>query len=129
MKILFFDGYCSMCNAIVDWGMRQDRSGQIKFAPLQGQAAQQYLKGSDYTQQIDTVVYYRDEKIFERSVAVLQFLNDLGGIWKVFIIFLLLPSGLRDFFYRFIAQNRYVFFKKRDTCRMPTPQEHERLLE
>jgi predicted DCC family thiol-disulfide oxidoreductase YuxK len=34
---------------------------------------------------------------------------------------LIIPAFLRDIVYRFIARNRYRWFGKRDTCRLPTP--------
>ena len=37
-----------------------------------------------------------------------------------------LPSPLRDPIYRWIARNRYRWFGKRDTCRVPTAEERER---
>jgi len=128
MKIVFFDGYCSLCNSLVDWLIKVDRSGELKFASLQGETAQTVLGQKDQTVDFDTVIYSRDGKTFERSTAVIQILSDMGDVWSLTKIFLVIPQTLRDFVYRLVANNRYRVFKKRETCRMPTPAERSRLL-
>lgn len=117
-----------MCNGLVDWGMRFDQSKQVKFASLQGNTAYQKLPQS-YLSLIETVVYLRDEEIHERSDAVLFFLKDLGGWPSAFFVLRFVPHFLRDFFYRLIAKNRYLLFKKLDSCRLPTEAEKQRLLD
>ncbi len=128
MKILFFDGYCTICNSLVDWGLAQDRTKQIKFASLQGETAKRLITDHANLVTPDTVVYFRDEKIYYKSDAVLFFLKDLNGPFSFVSSLFFLPRFLRDFFYSAVARNRYRFFKKRDTCRLPSPDESERLL-
>jgi len=36
---------------------------------------------------------------------------------------------VRDFFYDLIAKNRYALFGKRETCRLPTPEERALFVE
>ena len=40
----------------------------------------------------------------------------------------IVPRPIRDAVYRWIARNRYQWFGKRDTCRLPTLEERERFL-
>ena len=128
MKILFFDGFCSLCNGVVDWGLRHDFKGVVQFASLQGNTAQKFLNEKQRTE-IETVVYYRDGIIHERSDAVLYFLKDLGGFKASAFAFKVLPRFLRDFFYRLVAKNRYRFFPRRESCRLPSSAEKDRLLD
>lgn len=128
MKILFFDGFCSICNGVVDWSLKHDHRQIVQFASLQGKTAHQKLPQS-YLSSIETVIYLRNGKIYERSDAILFLLKDLGG-WTSFLSKLrIIPRSFRDFFYKIIARNRYIFFKKREVCRLPTPTEKERLLD
>ena len=129
MKILFFDGYCSLCNGFVNWGMKHDESRAIQFASLQGKHAEKYLGQTSYLTDLETVVYHRDGQIFDRSEAVLHFLVDLGGAYQVARILFLIPTAFRNFIYKLVAKNRYALFAKRDTCRLPTAEERERLLD
>ena len=129
MKILFFDGYCNLCNGLVDWVMKQDRRQTIQFASLQGKTAAEKLNLSSSKIDFDTVIYFKDQQTFERSNAILELLNDLGGFWKLFYIFKVIPVFVRDFIYNWVAKNRFRFFGRRETCRMPTPNEKARLLD
>lgn len=128
MKILFFDGYCSICNFFVDWGMSHDTDQKIVFASLQGETARQKLSDLDRQQDSETVIYLSDKNIYRRSEAILFFLKDIGGVWSMFFLFRMLPVFIRDFIYRRVARNRYRFFKRRHSCRIPTAAEKERLL-
>lgn len=128
MKIVFFDGYCSLCNALVDWLIKTDKSGALKFASLQGETARQLLGENHDPVEVDTVIYLRNGDRFERSTAILQILSDIGGAWAVARIFFLVPNFARDLIYKLIAKNRYRIMKKRASCRMPTEAERSRLL-
>lgn len=128
MKIVFFDGYCGLCNASVDALMRIDRTGVLKYASLQGQTAAEVLGKTTSTIDPETVIYLRDEEKFDQSTAIFQILSDIGGVWRVARVFLLVPKPIRDFIYRIIAKNRYHLMPKRDTCRAPRPAERDRLL-
>ncbi len=128
MKIVFFDGHCSLCNGLVDWLIRHDQRAQLTFASLQGQTARQTFHLELHQTDFDTLIYLRGTQRFERSTAVLSVLEDLGGAWKLVAVFYLVPRALRDVVYRFIARNRYRFFRRRDSCRVPTPDDAQRLL-
>lgn len=127
MRILFFDGYCTICNSFVDWGLKHDRTGQIQFASLQGETVKRLID-EKFLKNVDTVIYLRGEMIYQRSTAVLYFLKDTQSWLSFLIVFLIVPSFIRDFLYNLFAKWRYVLFQKRDTCRVPTSAEKERLL-
>ncbi len=108
--------------------MRIDKSQRLKFASLQGETAEQMLGRPQGPVDFDTIVYLREGERFERSTAVLHILSDIGGAWSAARIFLLVPKFMRDFVYKWVARNRYRLMKKRETCRMPTASERDRLL-
>jgi predicted DCC family thiol-disulfide oxidoreductase YuxK len=128
MKIVFFDGHCSLCNSTVDWMIRHDRRGELEFASLQGETAKRVIPAHAGAADYDTVVYSREGVIYERSTAVLRAIGDMGGFWVIANVMLYLPRVLRDLFYRLVARNRFRLFGRRDTCRMPSPEERGRLL-
>lgn len=127
MKILFFDGHCNLCNSTVDWLVRQDHRRVLQFASLQGKTAHEKLP-AQWIADLNTAVYFRDGKTFKQSAAVLRAVADMGGVWRLAFALLVLPPFLRDAGYQIVAQNRYRFFGRRDTCRLPTPEERARLL-
>lgn len=127
--ILFFDGVCGLCNRVVDFVLRHDRRGVIRFAPLQGTTAQQRLPDRD-RERLDTVVFIEDTRITRRSTAIVHLLSHLGGGWTAAAWLLwLIPWPLRDIGYRAVSKLRYRLFGRKETCRLPTPDERERFLD
>ncbi len=127
--MLFFDGVCGLCNSVVDWVLRNDRRGVVRFSPLQGQTAQQRLPDVD-RERLDTVVFIEGDRITRRSTAIVRLLSHLGGIWTVLAWLLwLIPWPLRDVGYRAVSKLRYRLFGKKETCRLPTPDERARFLD
>ena len=47
MKIIFFDGYCGLCNGFVDFILKFDKNAVFKFSPLQSEFAKTKLNQSD----------------------------------------------------------------------------------
>ncbi len=122
--IVFFDGVCGLCNGFVDRLLRTDKKGALRFAPLQGETARAVLA----PRRIDlTTVYLKDgNQIFEKSEAIFRVAAIAG--WRVLALGRFLPRGLTDALYDFVAKNRYLWFGKRDTCRLPTKSEAARFL-
>jgi len=64
----------------------------------------------------DTVVYINAGKFYLKSSAILHIAKEIGGIWKVFFVFILVPVFIRDFIYSLIAKSRYSIFGRQDSC-------------
>lgn len=119
---MFFDGVCGLCNAFVDFLAVRNRAGKIKFAALQGKKATEVLP-EELRKVLDTVVYYRNGKIYTKSSAALHVFADLGS-WRVIAkVLFLFPPFIRNWVYDFIAERRYRWFGKKETCRLPLPHE------
>jgi len=125
--IVFFDGICGLCNGLVNFLMRIDRKRILCYAPLQGETAKEKLMDIE-VKNLNSIVYYRSQKTLQKSNAIIQLLVDLGGFWKITIIFKILPLSFRDSIYNFIAKNRYKWFNKKNICRVPTAKEKDRIL-
>jgi predicted DCC family thiol-disulfide oxidoreductase YuxK len=126
--IVFFDGVCGMCNRTVDFLLARDPRAVLRFAPLQGETAQQRL-GTPDDEMLKTIVLQDRGREYRRSAAVVRILFHIGGAWKLVGAGLwLIPRPLRDLGYRLIATCRYRLFGRKETCRMPTPAERERFL-
>ncbi len=123
--IVFFDGYCSLCNRSVDFIIRHDPEHRIKFASLQSEFAQTFLPQHFRNDvRFDTIIFYSKGQFHVRSGAVLRILRLLDRFYlRWMIAFIVVPPFLRDFVYRILARNRYRWFGKKETCRIPTPKE------
>ncbi len=126
-SIVFFDGVCNLCNFSVDFLIRKDTKNKFLFAPLQGETALKLLP-SNTSNQLDSVVYYKNGTIYTHSDAAIQILISLGGVFSFAKVFLVFPSILRDSVYKLIAKKRYKWFGKKETCRLPTAAEKEKFL-
>ena len=119
--IILFDGVCNLCCGWVRFLIRHDKKGVFKFVSLQSEEGIQFTKRYNIdTKVIDSIIYIRDNQSFIESDAVFEIIRDLSGIWKVFLIFRIMPKQITDFIYKKIAKNRYLIFGKRSTCLVPT---------
>ena len=134
--IVFYDGVCGLCNRLVQFLLKHDRDGRLRFASLQSDFAAKVLQRHGFDpKDLDTlhVVENYDqpsERVLQRSDAVLRAWRELGGIWSVLAsLSRIIPRPLRDLVYRFVAQNRYRVFGKYDTCMLPDPEQRSRFLD
>ena len=129
-KIIFFDGVCKLCNHSVNFFIKQDEKGVLKFASLQSDFAKSFLPQSLINSvNLDSMVFSDGVSFYTKSSAVLEICKTLGGGFHFFRIGYLLPRIIRDGLYRFIANNRYKWFGKTEQCRVPTAELKERFLD
>ena len=126
-KILLFDGICNLCNNLVFFIIKRDPKSQFKFAALQSETGKLLLKKYILeSNNLNTVVYIKGEKYFLKSTAILNIIKDLGGYWKLFYAFIIIPKFIRDFIYDLIAKSRYRIFGKKESCMIPSPDINKR---
>lgn len=126
-NIVFFDGVCGLCNSFIDYIILQDVEKKLFYAPLQGITAQEHLKVNPLSQ--NTVIFIYNNKIYIKSTAAIRIFASLGGIWKLSLMFLIIPTSIRDYIYSFIAKRRYKWFGIKETCRVPSLEERNRFLD
>ncbi|MGB7416428.1 MAG: DCC1-like thiol-disulfide oxidoreductase family protein [Thermosynechococcaceae cyanobacterium] len=64
----------------------------------------------------------------DQSDAFVKVCDRIGGIWSILGEIRIIPTPTRNVVYRCIAHNRYRWFGRRSTCRMPTQEEQQRFL-
>ena len=121
-NIIFFDGVCNFCNATIDRISRYNRKKDLYFASLQSDFAKRNLPQAD-VHYLDTIVFYSQGKLFYRSDAILEIAKHLSGIHRLLYATVIVPRFIRNGLYNVMARNRYRFFGKRSTCRIPTAEE------
>jgi len=128
-NIVLFDGVCNLCNKTVQFIIRKDSKSKFRFASLQSENALLLLRQTELLpDNFDSIIYFRNNKFYLKSTAVLKILFDLGGVWRSFYVLIIIPRYMRDVVYDYIAKRRYKYFGKRDTCMIPTPANQERFL-
>jgi predicted DCC family thiol-disulfide oxidoreductase YuxK len=127
--IVYFDGFCNLCNGTVDFLIRRDRHRRLWFASLQSPRGQRECGATPDGEDPGSVVLSYEGRTYYRSTAVLRAVALLGGGWQLVSVLRVIPPPLRDTVYRFIAARRYRWYGRRDTCRVPSPAERDRFLE
>ena len=124
--MLFYDGHCGLCHRAVQFVLAGDRDGKLfRFAPLQGETFQMLVSPEERKTVPDSVVVKTaDGRLLVRSEAFLHIFRRLGGTWKVLAVVLsIVPRGLRDLVYDFVARVRFrVFGRREDLCPVMPPE-------
>jgi len=128
-KIIVFDGLCNFCNGAVNFIIKRDPTSLFSFTPIQGKLAQQLLKEHRINQyNNDTLYLITSDKVYTFSDAALEICKDLSGAWYLFRVFKIIPSPLRDLFYKLLARYRYKLHGRRTNCRIPDENIKNRFL-
>jgi predicted DCC family thiol-disulfide oxidoreductase YuxK len=127
--IVLFDGVCNLCNHAVDFVIKRDSGDLFKFASLQEPFLDGFLKKHQIpATYLDSIVFVYREKVYVKSRAALEIARLLGGFWSLLYFFVIVPGVVRDPIYDWIARNRYRWYGKRSSCRVPSPQEAAKFL-
>lgn len=127
--ILLFDGVCNLCNSSVNFIIDRDPKKHFKFAALQSEFGQAKLKELGFSQEeFDSLVLLSNGKVYRKSSAALRIAKKLKGLWPLLYIFIIIPPFIRHGVYDIIGKNRYKWFGKQDSCRMPTPELKQRFI-
>lgn len=125
--LVVFDGDCVMCSRAARSILRRDRAGRFRLLAAQsdlGRAIYQHLN-RDPDQ---TMLLLEDGRAFFRSDAVIRIAEGLGGAGRLAGVARIVPRGLRDRAYDWIACNRRRWFADGEACALPRPDQAGRIL-
>ncbi|MFY7810093.1 MAG: thiol-disulfide oxidoreductase DCC family protein [Flavobacterium sp.] len=115
--IILFDGVCNLCNGVVKFIAKRDPNKKFSFLSLQSSEGKKLLNLFNINAlETDSIVYVKNNQAFIKSKAALEIAKDMGGIYHFLMIFKIFPTKINDYFYDFVAKNRYKFFGKNDSC-------------
>lgn len=133
--LVFYDGLCGLCDGFVHFLLKRDRHRRLAFATLQGELANGMLVPLGYDPgDLDSVFVVADwktpqQRVLNRSQAVLHAVAQLGGLWRLFAtVASIAPVFVADGIYGFVARRRYRVFGRFDTCPLPRPEWKNRFL-
>ncbi|XP_027123410.1 DCC family protein At1g52590, chloroplastic [Coffea arabica] len=118
--IMLFDGVCNLCNGGVKFVRDNDPQRRIRFEALQSEAGKKLLRRSGRAaDDISSVVVVEKDRSYIKSEAVLKIMEYIDLPFPQLAFFLqFVPLFIRDFFYDNVANNRYTFFGRSDTCEL-----------
>ena len=123
-KIILFDGVCNLCNSAVQFVIHHDKKDVFRFVALQSELGQQILKHIGINPlNIDSIILYKPGiAYYYKSQAALEIAKSLGGIWYFGTVFRIIPTGISNQLYDYIAKNRYKWYGKKESCMIPTAE-------
>lgn len=106
-RVILYDSECSFCTGVVSFIRSRDKRRLFMLTPLQSEEGKSLLSMAGLPAKSGgTVVYKKDGRYYLRSSAALHILKDMGGFWRIFFIFIVVPPFIRDGVYRLIARHR-----------------------
>lgn len=128
-KIILFDGVCNLCNSSVQRVIENDDKNIFRFASLQSDFGQAFLKKHHFFQkEFNSMMLIDGDKYYTKSDAVLRIGKELKGIYKISGLLLWIPKFIRNAVYNFVSKNRYKWFGKEESCWLPTPDLQQKFI-
>ena len=130
-KIILFDGVCNLCEASVQFVIKYDTKDVFRFVALQSDLGIAIVKHIGLeSKNIDSIILYEPGIAYNyKSAAALEIAKNLGGFFHFGTIFRLIPNGLRNLLYDYVAKNRYQWYGKKEYCLVPTLELKSKFLE
>ena len=121
-KIILFDGVCNLCDSAIQFVIQHDKKDVFRFVAIQSELGEQILKHIGINpMNIDSVILYEPGiAYYYKSDAALQIAKNLGGFFHFGTFFRIIPTGISNKLYDYIAKNRYKWYGKKETCLIPT---------
>ena len=131
--VLLYDGSCGLCNGTVQFVLRWDRRGSLRFAALQSPFGLAMRRRHPEIATVDSVVWIDTtegpERALVRSDAALRLASYLGMPWSWFMIARVIPRAWRDALYDLVARYRYRWFGSAVSCALASPEQRRRFLD
>jgi len=129
--VIVFDGVCLLCSRCVRFLLKHDRAARYRFAAMQSDSGRALLQahGLDPDSPLSFLLV-EDGRGYTDSDAIARVLRGLGRRrWRwLGRALLVVPRGLRDPAYRFVARHRYRIFGQSRSCFVPTPEQRSRFM-
>lgn len=130
-KIILFDGVCNLCDASVQFIIKNDKNDVFRFVAIQSELGQQIIKhlGIDTSKTDSIILYEPGVAYYFKAEAALRIAKELRSWHSIFYIFIHVPNFIKNGVYDFIAKNRYKWYGKKEACMIPTPELKAKFLE
>lgn len=127
MPVFIFDGHCVLCSNGVAFIMKHDLRGRVRFLSAQSDLGAHIYRFLDKPLD-DSYIFIDRHGVHMKSDGWFQVAETLGGGWRLWTIFRIIPRPVRDWAYDILARNRYRWFGKTDQCAILTADQRGRLV-
>ncbi len=109
--------------------MKRDKHDLFRFTALQSDTGVELQRKFNIDpNDLSSFILIEGNRFYRKTTAALRVGKYLGFPWNLGYIFIIIPPFIRDIAYNIIARYRYKWFGKKETCRVPTPEEKAKFL-
>ena len=108
--------------------MRHDKQGRIAIASAQSGLGRA-LFAQNGMEIDDSYLLIADGRAWTKVDGWVRVAREMGGLWRVAEVMLLVPRPIRDWLYDKLAANRYRWFGKTGYCEILTSEQRKRLVD
>ena len=126
--LILFDGDCAFCSGWVRFLAAHDPAQRFAFLSLQSPSAAALLQAQQVPATVDSIVVWRDQRLYIESDAALCIAKELAFPWKLVVVGRIIPKFLRDGLYRMVARHRHSLASFGASCVIDDPAVRTRLI-
>lgn len=128
--VIVYDGVCVLCSGAMRAIARRDRRQRYRFVSGQSALGTALFKhyGLD-PHNFETVLLIADGRAHGKLDMARRVAGEIGGPWRLFELFAIMPGAMQDWCYDLIAKNRYRLFGRSDVCIAPDASWRARIIE
>ena len=128
-KVILFDGVCKLCNGWAKFIIKYDKQHLFKLASVQSEQGQALLKFFEMpTNQFDTMLLIDNTNLYTKTTAFFNVIKRLPYRFRWVLVFVIIPTPVRNWLYDRIALNRYQLFGKHSHCQILQDNDKNRFL-
>lgn len=128
MRVIYFDGFCVLCNNFIKWVVANDKDKKIKLSMIDGERYNKLALNNPQIKNIDSVIYENEDGLFYKGEAVRKIIQDLSTSKALELASQVIPLFLLNIYYNLVAKSRYKIFGKYDVCPPLPPEWKDRFL-
>ena len=116
--VVVFDTDCVLCSNTVAFILAHERDRNLRFAGAWSNEGLELAARHGFTKSDlnETFLVILEGRALAKSDAGVAILRSLKAPWRWLAVLRLVPRGLRDAAYSFVARRRYRWFGRREGC-------------
>ncbi|MFD2206470.1 thiol-disulfide oxidoreductase DCC family protein [Kiloniella antarctica] len=128
--LLVYDGVCVLCSGFIKFVIKNDKDEKFQFTAAQSKLGQALFRHYNLdTINFETNLLISNGQAYGKMSAFSNCTKLFPYPARILSLSGLIPSPLDNWLYDMIAQNRYSFFGKDESCLIPTGDLKQRFLE
>lgn len=129
-EVVVFDGVCNLCNRSVNFILRHESEPRLLFVPFQSAAGSRIMRQYGFSpEDVRTFILILGGKPYTKSEAAIQVSRFLRRPWSLLRALWIVPRPIRNWGYDLVANNRYRWFGRTESCMVPATELRARFIE